>query len=256
MRSSGSHFVKASGLRWISLMLLTTIPWADRTWALPVLTALAPSERLSAVGADSQEADRLGAPDDSSTPSLAAHRPLVIVADSSYAALDARILSVHDSSSTFITRLRLDAALYEPAPPRVPVTDGAPRLQRRTIACIESSLNAPMQVGPRCLWPGTTAPSARWRSSLKQRSGITRASHRCPSAGSSFETPYTSSTHKRCCVPAISPAQIVDVVRAAWQIEVTFQETRAHLGVETQRQWSDRAISRTTPVLLNYCSPG
>ena len=45
VRSSGSHFVKASGLRWISLMLLTTIPWAHRTWALPVLTALAPSER-------------------------------------------------------------------------------------------------------------------------------------------------------------------------------------------------------------------
>ena len=45
VRSSGSHFVKASGLRWISLMWLTNIPWAHRTWALPVLTALAPSER-------------------------------------------------------------------------------------------------------------------------------------------------------------------------------------------------------------------
>ena len=45
VRSSASHFVKASGLRWISLMWLTPIPWADRTWALPVLTALAPSER-------------------------------------------------------------------------------------------------------------------------------------------------------------------------------------------------------------------
>ena len=45
VRSSGSHFVKASGLRWISLMWLTPIPWAGRTWALPVLTALAPSER-------------------------------------------------------------------------------------------------------------------------------------------------------------------------------------------------------------------
>lgn len=35
-----------------------------------------------------------------------------------------------------------------------------------------------------------------------------------------------------------------------WQVEVTFQEARAHLGVETQRQWSDRAIVRTTPCLL------
>ncbi len=45
VRSSKSQFVKASGLRWISLMWLTPIPWAGRVWALPVLTALAPSER-------------------------------------------------------------------------------------------------------------------------------------------------------------------------------------------------------------------
>jgi hypothetical protein len=45
VRSSERHFVKASGLRWISLMLLTPIPWAQRIWALPVMTAVAPSER-------------------------------------------------------------------------------------------------------------------------------------------------------------------------------------------------------------------
>src|SRR6188472_3886164 len=45
VRSSDAHFVKASGLRWLSLMLLAPIPWAARTWALPFLTALAPSER-------------------------------------------------------------------------------------------------------------------------------------------------------------------------------------------------------------------
>jgi hypothetical protein len=45
VRSSESHFVKASGLRWISLMLLAPIPWAQRVWALPFMTVLAPSER-------------------------------------------------------------------------------------------------------------------------------------------------------------------------------------------------------------------
>jgi hypothetical protein len=43
-----SHFVKASGLRWVSLMLVAPIPWAYRVWALPFLTALAPSERADA----------------------------------------------------------------------------------------------------------------------------------------------------------------------------------------------------------------
>jgi hypothetical protein len=45
VRSSHSHFVKASGLRWLSVMLLAPIPWAQRVWALPFLTVLAPSER-------------------------------------------------------------------------------------------------------------------------------------------------------------------------------------------------------------------
>jgi hypothetical protein len=45
VRSSRSHMVKASGLRWLCAMLLTEIPWAGRVWALPFLTALCPSER-------------------------------------------------------------------------------------------------------------------------------------------------------------------------------------------------------------------
>lgn len=45
VRSSASHFVKTSGLRWISMMWLTAIPWAQRVWALPFMTVLAPSKR-------------------------------------------------------------------------------------------------------------------------------------------------------------------------------------------------------------------
>lgn len=52
VRSSHGHFVKASGLRWLSLMLLVPIPWAGRIWALPFLTALAPSERFTGSAAD------------------------------------------------------------------------------------------------------------------------------------------------------------------------------------------------------------
>lgn len=39
-----------------------------------------------------------------------------------------------------------------------------------------------------------------------------------------------------------------------WRLEVTFEEARAHLGLETQRQWSDKAIARTTPALLGLVS--
>src|SRR5215831_10795282 len=46
VRSSKGHFVKASGLRWLSAMLLVHVPWADRNMALPFLTLLAPSKRF------------------------------------------------------------------------------------------------------------------------------------------------------------------------------------------------------------------
>jgi hypothetical protein len=47
-----------------------------------------------------------------------------------------------------------------------------------------------------------------------------------------------------------TPTQILEWVVMRWSVEVTFEEARAHLGLETQRQWSDHAIARTTPVLL------
>jgi hypothetical protein len=53
-----------------------------------------------------------------------------------------------------------------------------------------------------------------------------------------------------CTYPARDPAQIVGWFVQRWQVEVTFQEARTHLGLETQRQWSDKAIARTTPCLL------
>ena len=53
---------------------------------------------------------------------------------------------------------------------------------------------------------------------------------------------------------AADPTQILEWFVLRWQLEVTFHEVRTHLGVETQRQWSDLAIARTTPALLGLFS--
>ena len=47
-----------------------------------------------------------------------------------------------------------------------------------------------------------------------------------------------------------APDQIINHFILRWNVEVTFEESRAHLGIETQRQWSDKAIARTTPCLM------
>src|SRR5437763_2257447 len=89
VRSSHSHFVKTSGLRWLSLMLLVQISWTKRVWALPFFTVLAPSVRyhqkrhqrhkpLVDWGKQMLLQLRRWLPE----------RSLVLVADSGYAALD------------------------------------------------------------------------------------------------------------------------------------------------------------------------
>src|SRR5918911_4913750 len=120
VRSSKSHFVKASGLRWISMQVLTVVPWAGRIWGLPFLTVLAPSERynvergrrhktLPAWGRQMIRQVRRWLPD----------RALVVVADSTYAVLELLAAAAGPAHPvTVVTRLRLDAALYDPAPPR------------------------------------------------------------------------------------------------------------------------------------------
>ncbi len=130
VRSSHSHVVKASGLRWVCLMLLVPVPWAGRVWALPFLTALAPAERYNR-----DRGRRHKAPTDWAGQLLLVvrrwwpDRPIVAVADAPYAAIDllARCRAVR-RPVTVVTRLRLDAALYAPAPPRRPHQNGRPRV--------------------------------------------------------------------------------------------------------------------------------
>src|ERR671923_885109 len=89
VRSSKSFFVKTSGLRWVSAMLLAPIPWAQRVWALPFLTVLAPSERYH-----QERGQRHKKLTDHARQMIAQlrrwlpERMLVVVADSSYAALE------------------------------------------------------------------------------------------------------------------------------------------------------------------------
>jgi hypothetical protein len=119
VRSSHSHVVKASGLRWLSLMLLVPLPWVKRVWALPFLTVLAPSERYH---------QQRGLPHKKLTDwarqmllqvrRWLPQRALVVVADSSDAALELlHFCPTLATPITCITRLRLDGALYTPAPP-------------------------------------------------------------------------------------------------------------------------------------------
>jgi hypothetical protein len=148
VRSTHENFVKSSGLRWVCVMLLVAIPWAGRVWALPFLSALAPSERYTAERGKRHKkitewawqlllVVRRRYPE----------REIVAVADRAYASLKlldrCRKLK---NPITFITRLRLDAALYEPAPPRRRGQIGRPRLKGERLPNLSVVVEAPSTV--------------------------------------------------------------------------------------------------------------
>jgi len=256
VRSSESHFVKASGLRWISLMLLLPIPWAERVWALPFMTVLAPSERYyEARGRRPKTLTERAQQMIFQLRRWLPGRPIVIVGDNSYAALE--LLAACQGLSepvTVVTRLRLDAALYQPAPPYSGL--GRPRKKGKRLPAPQHVLNA-----PQTLWTtvevrwydGQTRPmeiasgTAVWFHYGKPAVPIRWVVVRDPQK--EYETICLL-----CTDPDVVPLQIVEWFVMRWQLEVTFEEARRHLGIETQRQWSDKAIARTTPLLLGLFS--
>jgi hypothetical protein len=259
VRSSHSHFVKASGLRWVCLMLLVPIAWAERVWALPCLTALAPSERY-----DRERGRRHKTLTDWARQRLLVvrrrwpERTLVAVADSTYAALE--LLAAcrgWPNPVTMVTRLRLDAALYAPAPPREPRQIGRPRLKGErlpTLAAVAADPATPWTALTVADWYGEgprvvelVSGTAGWYHGGLPVVPLRWVLIRAPEGA--FDTQALL-----CTDPAVTPEQILAWFVQRWQLEVTFEEARRHLGVETQRQWSDLAIARTTPALLGLFS--
>ena len=257
VRSSKGHFVKASGLRWLSLMLLVPIPWAGRVWALPFLTVLAPSERYAAERGRRHKkltdwARQLVLQARRWMPA----RALVLVADSSFAALDL-LADLVRQGVTCVTRLRLDAALYSPAPPRPPRARGRPRTKGERLPTPAKVLADPTTAWQRVVvpdWYGEgervveiCSETAVWRHAGLPVVPIRWVLLRDPSRR--FDPQALLCTNL-----AQEPLQIVRWFAQRWQLEVTFRKVRDHLGVETQRQWSDKAIARTTPCLLGLFS--
>ena len=120
VRSSHGHFVKASGLRWLRLMLLVPISWAGRVWALPFLSVLAASERYCREhGRRHKKLTDWGRQLVLQARRWMPKRQVVLVTDSGFSALEF-LAALRRHGVTCITRLRLDAALYRPAPPRQP----------------------------------------------------------------------------------------------------------------------------------------
>lgn len=183
-------------------------------------------------------------------------RKIVFVADSSYAVLTlldhARRLDI-----TMVTRFRMDAGLYEPAPIPKPKQTGRPRKKGIRLPTLVQ-----VAADPATLW--TTHIVRHWYGEVKREIQINTGTAVWFHSGmpvvplrwvivrdpkGRFDTQALLCTN-----PTATPIQIVEWFIQRWQMEVTHREVREHLGVETQRQWSDKAIARTTPFLFGLFS--
>ena len=256
VRSSHSYFVKCSGLRWMCLMLLTPVSWARRVWALPFLTVLAPSQRYNEQRGKRHK--KLTAWAKQMILQLTRWLPdrqIVVVADGSYACY--ALLDAVRAYACMITPLRLDARLFDEPPPqpvgkrgRKPkIGSRQPTLQQRlnepttqwqTIIISQwyGKSNQVMQIATgKALWYKSNDPLVplRWVL-IKDPTG------------------RIDPIALLCTDQQLSAQNIINYFIRRWTVEVTFEEVRRHLGVESQRQWSDLAIARTTPALMGLFS--
>lgn len=261
VRSSQKYTNYSSGLRWVSMMLLVPLPWSSRIWALPFLTVLAPSPKTNAANNQRHKSsiDWVGQMTGAVRRWLP-QRALVLVVDGGMAAvklgLRCACYSRFGPPAVLVSRLRLDAVLHAPPGPqpkgkRGPKPKKGERLSslaqvltrrntkwsRRHIEWYGGRRRPIELVTGTGLWytPGFDPLPIRW---LLVRDPWGR-----------FEPAAFFATDQEA-----DPLQILDWFIMRWGVEVTFEEVRAHLGMETQRQWSDLAIQRTTPALLGLFS--
>jgi len=254
VRSSKKHVVRCFGLKGVSLMLLVPVPWARRVWGLPFLTVLcwpakSPHQRRHKTSVDwvrqmMKQAHR-----------WLPERLVVLVVDGGFAAV-ALALACGDSEVVMVARLRLDAALYHPPAPQPNSKRGrkptkGPRHRSLKVWAARSDtpwekLESEWDGGQRkVLW--VFSRTALWYTPGWVPVAIRFVLVRNPEGKLQDAACF-------CTDQQATPQQILPWVVMRWSMEVTFEEARAHLGVETQRQWSDLAIARTTPVLLGLFS--
>lgn len=254
VRSSKKYVVKCFGLKWVTMMLLVPVPWAGRVWALPFLTVLCwpPKSRHKRRHKSSVDGVRQMM---QQVRRWLPQRLLVLVVDGGFAAV-ALALACTASEVVMVSRLRLDAALYHPPGPRPASAPGrkptkGPR--RRSLKVWAARTDTPWESVVVNWYHGEQKPlqvfsrTALWYTSGWAPVAIRFVLVRDPDGRLADAAFFCTDLHA-------TPIQIIEWVVMRWSVEVTFEEARAHLGLQTQRQWSEKAIDRTTPILLGLFS--
>lgn len=256
LASSKKVHVSSSGLRWLVLAVVVNVAWTDYAIALPFLSLLLTTPKVSAqlgkrhktvAAATGQVVIWLRR--------ILPGRPIHLVGDGAYAVI-ALGLTCQRHQVTLIAPLRLDARLFEPPCSAQKKRVGRPPLVGARLPNLEQVAVAPTTQWQRSrvTWYGATTTfvdwttgAALWYSTGTAPLPIRWILVRDPAGERATRAFFVTD-------PALDAPSIIAGFVKRWSLEVTFEESRAHLGVETQRQWSDQAIERTTPALFGLFS--
>lgn len=257
VRSSKSQIVKASGLKWLVMALSIRLPFMKRAFALPFLTVLEHPKKydeqkrqnhkttLRWAGQMTQQVRRW----------VGKVKKIILVGDGGFAA-NSLALDCIRNEVTLVSRMKINARLFDFPPEKASHQRGRPPLKGKRLINFKQMLSLQdlawkesevvgyggvkrkiRFISNTCMWGanGSTPIPIRWVF-------ITDPS------GKMDPLPLMSTD------PLLAPEKIIELYVDRWGLEVTFEETREHLGVETQRQWSDKAIARVTPILMGLYS--
>jgi hypothetical protein len=254
VRSSKKHVIRCFGLKWVSMMLLVPVPWSRRVWALPFLTALCWPAEQALRHRHKTSVDWVRQMMKQARRWLPGRR-LVLVVDGGFAAVSLALACVK-SKVVMVSRLRWDAALYHPPGPQ-PSSKRGPKptkgKRQRSLQGWAERTDTPWETVEVAWYKGERktlwvfSRTALWYTPRQPPVAIRYVLVADPDGKLRMEAFF-------CTDLEATPMEILPWVVMRWSLEVTCEETRAHLGFETQRQWSDQAIARTTPVLLGLFS--
>jgi len=254
VRSTKKHVVRCFGLKWVSMQVLVRVPWSTRVWALPFLSVLCWPKDKSGKRRHKTSVDLVRQMMCQVRRWLPA-RMIVMVVDGGFAAVSLA-LACRKQDVVMVSRMRLDAALYHPPGPQPSGKRGrkpTKGTRQRSLRVWAARSDTPWEEREVDWYGGgrkrmlVFSRTALWYTPRQKPVEVRFVLVRDPARKLRDEAFF-------CTDVAASPQQILTWVIWRWSVEVTFEEARAHLGVETQREWSDKAIARTTPVLLGLFS--
>ena len=254
VRSSQSKVITSFGLKWECMMLIVQLPWSKRLWALPFLTVLAPSKKSNEKAGRRHKTSLDWTRQMVKLVSRWLRRPWILLGDGAYACMDLASACIHQGV-TLISRLRLDAQLFHSPSEQDAKKRGRKAIKGERIN-LKDLLKDQAQLWQTSLvkWYGDEKKTVEyltficlWYQAGKTPIPLRIVLVKTPNGKNEAETFFSTDVE-------LEASQIINYFVLRWNIEVTFEEVRASLGVETQRQWSDKAIARTTPLLMGLYS--